>query len=135
VKDGEELWERVRGGRLGTRKNTCGMTELRIPQQIHRGEHHIEITWDDDHKGSYPARDLRLRCQCAQCRDEMTGLPLLDPDTVPEDISPLQVSLVGSYAIRIDWNEGHSTGIYTYDFLRGCCPCENCLNGSGADPS
>jgi ATP-binding protein involved in chromosome partitioning len=107
------------------------MTELRIPKQIHRGERDIAITWDDDHEGLYPARDLRLRCQCARCRDEMTGVPLIDPAAVPEDISPLKISLVGSYAIRIDWNDGHSTGIYTYDFLHAICPCEECSKGSG----
>ncbi len=106
------------------------MTELPIPKQIHRGEEDIAITWEDDHKSIYPARDLRLRCQCAQCRDEITGLPLLDPDTVPEHISPLKVSLVGRYAIRIDWNDGHSTGIYTYDFLYAICPCDKCAQGS-----
>jgi len=38
-------------------------------------------------------------------------------------VVPLKVSLVGAYAIRIDWSDGHSTGIYTYEFLWEICPC------------
>ena len=33
------------------------------------------------------------------------------------------VEPVGNYAIRIHWNDGHSSGIYSYDHLRQICPC------------
>jgi ATP-binding protein involved in chromosome partitioning len=56
----------------------------------------------------------------------MTGRPLLDPATVPIDVAPLRIALVGAYAVRIDWSDGHSTGIYTYEYLRSLCPCERC---------
>lgn len=100
-----------------------------IPQRIHRGERDVVITWDEDHLGTYPARDLRLACQCAHCVDEMTSRPLLDPATVPDDVAALQIRLVGNYAIRIDFSDGHGTGIYTYDFLAQLCPCERCRGG------
>jgi len=100
-----------------------------IPQRIHRGERDVVITWDEDHLGTYPARDLRLACQCAHCVDEMTSRPLLDPATVPDDVAALQIRLVGNYAIRIDFSDGHGTGIYTYDFLAELCPCERCAGG------
>jgi DUF971 family protein len=38
----------------------------------------------------------------------------------------LNIEEVGSYAIRIEWNDGHNTGIYSFDHLRGICPCEEC---------
>jgi len=107
------------------------MNRLPIPKQIHRGEHEIVITWEEGHVGRYAARDLRLACQCASCRDEMTGAPLLAPDHIPEDIRPLAIALVGSYAIRIDWSDGHNTGIYAYDALYARCPCERCRAGAG----
>ena len=43
----------------------------------------IVILWNDGHRGIYPHRYLRLRCQCANCVDEMSGNPRLDPDSVP----------------------------------------------------
>ena len=35
----------------------------------------------------------------------------------------LNVEAVGHYAIKIDWSDGHNTGIYSFDHLRKICPC------------
>ena len=97
-----------------------------MPQEIHRADSEIVVTWSQEHRASYPARDLRLSCQCASCREELTGRLLLDPSSVPADVRPLEISLVGGYAIKISWSDGHSTGIYTYEHLLAICPCEKC---------
>jgi DUF971 family protein len=106
------------------------VSQLPIPQRIHRGEREIVITWADDHVGTYPARALRRACPCATCVEELTGRPLLDPATVPDDVTAERIDLVGSYAVRIVWSDGHDTGIYAYDVLRAMCPCEGC-RGAG----
>jgi DUF971 family protein len=36
------------------------------------------------------------------------------------------MQLVGNYAVRIHWSDGHSTGLYTWDHLLGLCPCPRC---------
>lgn len=102
------------------------MSDIPIPERIHRGDREVVITWSRGHEGHYPARGLRLQCHCAGCREELTGKPLLDPAAVPEEVMPVSISLVGSYAIRIDWSDGHNSGIYTYEQLRALCPCEKC---------
>lgn len=33
---------------------------------------------------------------------------------------------VGNYAIQINFTDGHSTGIFSYDYLRTNCPCPDC---------
>ncbi len=43
---------------------------------------------------------------------------MLDPKSIPDDIHPLKIHSVGRYAMGIHWSDGHSTGIYAYDFLR-----------------
>lgn len=48
----------------------------------------------------------------------MTGVPLLDASRVPDDIRPLQLELVGSYALRVRWSDGHATGLFTWEALR-----------------
>jgi ATP-binding protein involved in chromosome partitioning len=96
------------------------VTEAAVPQAIHRDDTGLTITWSEG-RCVLPARDLRLACPCAVCHEEMTGRPLLDPASVSDDIMLLKVSLVGAYAIRIDWSDGHSTGLYTYDHLKKLC--------------
>jgi ATP-binding protein involved in chromosome partitioning len=97
-----------------------------VPERIHRGERDLTITWEPGHVSTYAVRQLRLACQCASCRDEFTGSELLDPGAVPEDLRALEVSLVGNYAIKIRFSDGHDTGIYTYRYLLELCSCERC---------
>ena len=33
---------------------------------------------------------------------------------------------VGNYAVCFRWSDGHMTGIYTFDYLRSLCPCQEC---------
>ena len=91
----------------------------------------VTLTWEDGHTTAYPARDLRLRCRCASCIEEMTGRPLLDPKTVPAQIRARSIRLVGQYAISVEWSDGHSTGIYNFRDLRANCPCEACAAARG----
>ena len=48
----------------------------------------------------------------------MTGRPLLEPGTVPPNVRPLRIALVGAYGIKIEWSDGHDAGIYSYQTLR-----------------
>ena len=69
---------------------------------------------------------LRRDCPCANCNKErekiskpgpvlrviQTGTPTVQEARI------LEFSPVGRYALSFVFNDGHSTGIYTYDFLR-----------------
>ena len=33
---------------------------------------------------------------------------------------------VGSYALTIEWEDGHHFGIYNWPYLRALCPCAEC---------
>lgn len=104
---------------------------LPIPYAINRRDDGILIEWDDrGHQGFFPARALRLACPCAACVEEMSGRALLDPAGVPVDIRPLSLGLVGAYGLRVQWSDGHGTGIYTFEQLRKACPCERCAGAA-----
>ena len=99
----------------------------RIPYAINRQDDGLRIEWNQgSHEGFFPARDLRLACPCAGCVEEMSGKPLLDPASIPGDVRPLSIALVGAYGIKVQWSDGHSTGIYTFDRLLESCPCTEC---------
>ncbi|QDM15829.1 DUF971 domain-containing protein [Tardiphaga sp. vice352] len=78
----------------------------------------LSVLWEDGQRNDFDVRDLRLACRCAVCVEEMSGRPLLDPKSVRPDVTPRTITSVGNYAITISWNDGHSTGIYSFEHLR-----------------
>ena len=87
------------------------------------GKASVQFVWDegDGPEGItdvWGARELRLRCTCAICQSETTGERLLDPATVPMDLSVTDMSLVGNYGVAIHFSDGHTTGIYRVRELR-----------------
>jgi prepilin-type processing-associated H-X9-DG protein len=91
-----------------------------------RGEREIAIAWADGHASLYASAELRFACSCARCVDEWSGKRTLDRKDVAADIHPVEMQLVGNYALQITWSDGHSTGLYTWDALRRQCPCTDC---------
>lgn len=95
------------------------MTQIFLPIEIGRAnQHDLKIVWQDGHESIYPSRELRLKCPCAQCIDELTGVVRLIASDIPDDVHPLKIDLVGRYAISIQWSDNHSTGIYSFKMLR-----------------
>jgi ATP-binding protein involved in chromosome partitioning len=105
---------------------------LPIPHAIERRDDGILIEWTAEHQALYSARALRLACPCAACVDEMSARAILNPDSVPTDIRPVSLALVGAYGLRVQWSDGHSTGIYTFQRLLTDCPCAACRAGRAA---
>lgn len=94
------------------------MSSEPTPVEIGRAaEHDVRIRWSDGTEVVYPARRLRLKCPCAMCVDENTGLRILKEPGIPLDVYPLKIEPVGRYAISINWSDGHNTGIYTWEHL------------------
>jgi DUF971 family protein len=78
----------------------------------------LRIEWEDGVVSRYVPRYLRLLCPCAGCVDEMTGVRTLEPDAVDPDVYPTAIHYVGRYALQPVWSDGHSTGLYTFEYLR-----------------
>jgi DUF971 family protein len=98
-----------------------------------RGDRDVRIAWDDGHVSVYGNRDLRFACSCASCVDEWTGERRLQRAAVADDITLVDLQLVGNYALHITWSDGHSTGIYTWESLRRLCACADCTARRGLD--
>jgi len=81
----------------------------------------LGVEWSDGKVCRHDVRELRLACSCAVCVNEWTGERQLDASTVPADVHPRNLEAVGLYGLKVDWSDGHSTGIYTYERLRSLC--------------
>lgn len=96
------------------------------PREIKQeGDASVRITWADGHTCNYRAAELRCVCPCAQCVNEWTGQRTLKPETISEDLTINDLSLVGRYALNFRWSDGHETGIYSFRYLREICERES----------
>lgn len=102
----------------------------------------IEIDWKDGHHSSYGTVYLRDWCPCATCTGSHGTEPRAKVSEKPAN--PFQMYAprakmtgaepIGHYAVKLSWNDGHDTGIYTFEHLRRICPCDECRSAGGALP-
>lgn len=98
------------------------------PRQMEVRGQELHIEWPDGHQSAYPLDGLRAVCPCVECAGghARMGRPV-DPRELLEaprrDVGIQGMDDVGNYAVRFWWSDGHSTGIYSWEFLRRICPC------------
>ncbi len=78
----------------------------------------VEIEWADGHRTTYTAAELRGVCPCAGCVNEVTGVRMHDPASVPAGLTQSDLRFVGNYAVALQFSDGHNTGIYPFRYLR-----------------
>ena len=103
-----------------------------IAEMTQPSENEVQILWKDGHESIYTDYALRVGCRCAMCVDEISGNKRLREESISKDVRPLSIDPVGRYAIRFQWSDGHSTGIYTFEHLRELCPCQICADNAEA---
>ena len=99
------------------------MSEVRPKNMEFCGEDQILIEWSDDRARRYSVKELREGCPCATCKEKRNNPPVAEILEVlsPEETKPLRISSmspVGNYAYSIEFSDGHTTGIYTFEHLR-----------------
>ncbi len=85
----------------------------------------LTVRWSDGRVSVYPIGLLRRMSPSAEAkawRDEQAKNPLaVLPDAAARQSGPLtaeSAELVGQYALRITFSDGHSSGLYSWDYLR-----------------
>jgi DUF971 family protein len=114
--------------------------KVRVLQTTGEG---LEIEWKDGHRSRWGFVWLRNACPCATCHEEREAqgrgpgeakakpaslLPMYQAPARPESSSP-----VGNYAISFKWNDGHASGIYSWEYLRRHCGCAECAKQAGRE--
>ena len=91
------------------------------PTNIQQIGDELAISWNDGVESFLQLELLRRACPCAACGGE--------PDVLGKIVRPLVkytdesfelvgFDLVGGYALQPRWKDGHSTGIYSFTYIR-----------------
>ncbi|MBY0470452.1 DUF971 domain-containing protein [bacterium] len=79
------------------------------------------MTWNSGETYTIAFTELRFQCPCASCVDEHSGQRTIKKEDVDADVRPIEVGLMGRYAVHIAWSDKHSTGMYHFDRLYELC--------------
>lgn len=97
---------------MSSRENTAWPTELRLA----RTHDTLHVTFDNGESYALPAEYLRVKSPSAEVRGHGSGPARLVTGKEAVKIETLEP--VGNYAVRILFDDGHSTGLYSWDYLR-----------------
>jgi len=90
----------------------------------------LTVTWPDGTTTFYSVAHLRKFSPSAEMREmreeqqrnPLNVLPSSMADATSENLTITDAELVGNYAIRFDFSDGHHTGIYSWEYLRDISP-------------
>jgi DUF971 family protein len=86
-----------------------------ISINLHKKTRLLEITYDDGKQFEFSAEFLRVHSPSAEVRGHGPGQGVLQ--TGKENISVTTIEPVGNYAIKLHFDDGHNTGIYSWSYL------------------
>lgn len=89
----------------------------------------VTVTWEDGHVSRFGLEELRVNCPCSQCRGLRQGGQEAWPGPgAPATLRIESAAQVGNWGLNLAWNDGHTTGIFTWETLRAWCQCEACAS-------
>ena len=90
---------------------------LNVDVERERG---VTIGWDDGHVSRFGLEELRVNCLCAECRGRRDqGMEAWPKEGAPPVLRIESAREVGNWGVNFTWNDGHTTGIFTWEILRG----------------
>lgn len=88
----------------------------------------LAIKWEDGRENFLSLEKLRRNCPCAGCTGEVDVLGQLhkgpDKPLSPGAFQLVRILNVGGYAIQPVWADGHSGGLFSFDYLRKLLPVD-----------
>ncbi|MDH4216953.1 MAG: DUF971 domain-containing protein [Gallionella sp.] len=86
-------------------------TEIKLHQQ----SCNLEIAFDDGAHFTMPYEYLRVQTPSAEARGHGPGQETLQ--TGKKNVKLLNVEPVGTYALKLIFDDGHDSGLYTWEYL------------------
>ena len=82
----------------------------------------LAIKWDDGGESFIKLETLRRCCPCAGCKGEVDIMGNLyknpEKPLTPAAFKLVRLERVGGYAIQPSWGDGHSTGLFSFEYLK-----------------
>jgi DUF971 family protein len=91
------------------------------PTNIQQIGNELAIQWNDETESFLELQFLRRACPCAACGGEPDVLGNIIRPNVSYSDNSFELAgfqIVGGYALQPQWRDGHSTGIYSFQYLR-----------------
>ena len=82
---------------------------------LHQQSRQLEIAFDDGTRYRLPFEFLRVHSPSAEVRGHGRGQETLQVGK--QNVNLLNVEPVGSYALKMTFDDGHDSGLYTWQYL------------------
>lgn len=84
--------------------------------KLHQKSRLLEVAFDDGSRYRLPCEYLRVYSPSAEVRGHGPGQEILQLGK--ENVNITNIEPVGSYAVCLHFDDGHNTGIYSWDWLQ-----------------
>ena len=91
------------------------------PTNIQQIGSELAIAWSDGTESYLKLELLRRACPCAACGGEpevLGNIARPQANYTEKSFQLVGLDVVGGYALQPRWADGHSTGIYSFTYLR-----------------
>ena len=86
-------------------------TEVKLRKQSNT----LELTYSDGNHIEFSSEFLRVHSPSAEVRGHRKGQEVIQ--TGKRNVKLKTVAPVGNYALKLEFDDGHNTGIFTWDYL------------------
>lgn len=83
--------------------------------KLHQKSRVLELTFDDNFSCNLSCEYLRVMSPSAEVQGHGPGQEVLQKHK--EDVGITEITAAGNYAVKIHFDDGHNTGLYTWDYL------------------
>ena len=92
-----------------------------LPVSVQKIGSELAIAWSDGQESYLPLEEMRRKCPCAACGGEPDVMGYVARPHVtygPGSFELMSWQTVGGYALQPRWGDGHSSGLYSFPYLR-----------------
>ncbi len=85
--------------------------------KLHQKSRVVELHFDDGFECNLPCEYLRVLSPSAEVQGHGPGQEVLQVHK--EEVGITEIAPAGNYAIKIHFDDGHNSGIFTWEYLHG----------------